>query len=86
MLEDGLVSTPPRSFGIDSSRILEELMAAKSRSEPVEKLLGKLFRLIDQEDFSAARDMLPEVEAQLGPDDPEITRARTLMAFLEDTP
>lgn len=84
MLEDGVVSTPPRSFGIDSSRILEELMEAKSRSESVETLLGKLFRLIDQEDFSAARDLLPEVEAKLGPDDPEITRARTLMAFLED--
>ena len=84
ILEDGGVSTPTRSFGIDSSRILEELMEAKSRSEPVETLLGKLFRLIDQEDFSAARDLLPEVEAKLGPDDPEVTRARTLMAFLED--
>lgn len=85
LLEDELVTVPQRSFGVDSSRILEEVMEAKSRNETVDTLLRKLFGLIDQEDFSAARNLLPEVEAMLGPDDPEITRARTLMAFLEDT-
>jgi len=45
--------------------------------------LHKLFGLIDNEDFEGARKLLPEVEAGLGPDDPEVTRARTLMTFLE---
>ena len=79
----GRISTPERSFGIDSSRVLEELMEAPPRNESVEQMLRALFRSIDQEKFDAARDLLPRVEAQLGPDDPEVTRARTLMAFLE---
>ena len=83
MLEGGEVTTPTRSFGIDSSRVLEELMDATSRNESVETLLRELFGLIDKEDFNGARALLPEVETQLGPDDPEVTRARTLMAFLE---
>ena len=82
LLDEG-VTTPGRSFGIDSSRILEEIMDARPRSESVEVLLRKVFNLIDKEDFEAARNLLPEVEQSLGPDDPEVTRARTLMTFLE---
>jgi predicted ATP-binding protein involved in virulence len=82
LLDDG-VTTPSRSFGIDSSRVLEELMDAKSRNDSVEELLRNLFGLIDKEDFVGARNLLLEVEARLGPDDPEVTRARTLMTFLE---
>ncbi len=77
------VTTPKRSFGMDSSRVLEEVMDAKPRNESVEKLLRDLFGLIDKEDFDAARKLLLEVEAKLGPDDPETTRAHTLMTFLE---
>ncbi len=82
-LDGDEVTTPRRSFGIDSSRILEELMNAKSRNGTVEEILSRLFELIDKEDFDGARYLLPEVEAKLGPDDPEITRARALMSFLE---
>jgi predicted ATP-binding protein involved in virulence len=83
LLEGGAVTTPTRSFGIDSSHVLEELMDASSRDESVGTVLRQLFGLIDKEDFSGARKLLPKVEAQLGPDDPEVTRARTLMTFLE---
>ncbi|HEY1184008.1 MAG TPA: AAA family ATPase [Bryobacteraceae bacterium] len=84
LLLDGEVTTsPPRSFGIDSSRILEEVMGTKSRDGDVEDLLGRLFRSIDAEDFDGARRLLVEVETKLGPDDPEATRARALMTFLE---
>lgn len=84
-LEDDLVSVPPRSFGIDSNRVLEEVMDAPSRSESVTALLRRLFELIDAEDFEAARKVLPDAEDKLGTNDPEILRARTLIAFLEDT-
>lgn len=84
LLDDGEVEEPARSFGIDSSRVLEELMDAKSRNESVEAILRKLFALIDTEDFDSARKLLRDVETQLGPDDPEITRARALMTFLEE--
>lgn len=83
LLDGGEVATPLRSFGIDSSRVLEELMDAKSRNDSVERRLKTLSTLIDREDFSNARNLLSQVEAELGPDDPEVTRARTLMTFLE---
>jgi predicted ATP-binding protein involved in virulence len=83
LLDEQGVTTPSRSFGIDSSRILEEVMEAKPRNDSIEVLLRKLFGLIDEEDFAAARQLLPELELKLGPDDPELTRARTLMTFLE---
>jgi predicted ATP-binding protein involved in virulence len=83
LLDGGQVITPRRSFGIDSSRILEELMDAKSRDDSVDNILSRLFKLIDKEDFNHARKLLPEVEGKLGSDDPEVMRARTLMSFLE---
>jgi predicted ATP-binding protein involved in virulence len=75
--------TPERSFGMDSSHILEEVMQATHRNYSVEQMLRELFGLIDREDFRAAKGLLPQVESQIGPDDPEVTRARSLMAFLE---
>ena len=82
-LEDETIFQPPRSYGIDSSRILEEVMGASSRNQSVAVLLNELSQSIDREDFDAARNQLQKVEERLGPDDPEVTRARTLMAFLE---
>jgi predicted ATP-binding protein involved in virulence len=85
LLDGGETTAPPRSFGIDSSRILEEVMGAKSRDESTDRLLGTLFEAIDAEQFDSARSLLVEVETKLGSDDPEVTRARALMAFLECT-
>jgi predicted ATP-binding protein involved in virulence len=84
MLLDGNETTvPPRSFGIDSSRVLEEVMGATARDVEVEDLLKRLFKAIDDERFDAARGLLADVESKLGSDDPEATRARALMTFLE---
>lgn len=83
VLDENETTTPPRSFGIDSSRVLEEVMGARSRNDSVEGLLSRLARSIEDEDFDHAARLLTEVEASLGPDDPEVTRARALMAFLE---
>jgi predicted ATP-binding protein involved in virulence len=83
LLDGGETTTPPRSFGIDSSRVLEEVMGARSRDRAVDDLLKRLFQSIDDERFEDARGLLVEVEAKLGPDDPEATRAHALMSFLE---
>jgi predicted ATP-binding protein involved in virulence len=83
LLDGGETTTPSRSFGIDSSRVLEEVMGTGSRNGSVEVLLRGLFQSIDDEHFDEARLRLAEVETKLGPDDPEVTRARALMTFLE---
>jgi predicted ATP-binding protein involved in virulence len=83
VMEDESVTIPKRSFGIDSSRILEELMNASSRNWELNEALKSLARSIDEDEFDAARAKLAEIEKRLGSDDPEVTRTRTLMAFLE---
>ncbi len=77
------VTVPRRSYGIDSSRILEEVMNTTRRNSMVRDLLSQVFEAIEKEDFITARERLSEVEKKLGPDDSDVTRARTLMSFLE---
>jgi predicted ATP-binding protein involved in virulence len=77
------VVVPRRSFGIDSSRILEEVMGSETRNSEVRNLITQLFSSIDQNRFEAARGQLSDLEAKLGADDPDVTRARSLMSFLE---
>jgi len=76
--------TPSRSFGLDSSRVLEELMDVKARNAEVEVALNELFQRIDAEEFDVARKLIKRLAMKLSEDDPELTRARTLIAFLED--
>ena len=82
LLDNEGVFNPPRSYGIDSNRILEEIMDARSRNEEVEKTISEVAEKIDAEDFSSAERGIEELEESLGKDDPEVTRARSLMSFL----
>ncbi len=81
-LDNHNASIPPHSFGLDSSRVIEELMGGESRNEVVTDTLSRLSAAIDAEDFVAAEGLTGELELTLGPDDPEVTRARALMSFL----
>jgi predicted ATP-binding protein involved in virulence len=85
VLEDGIATTPKRSFGIDSSRILEEVMHASPRNEETKELLSRMAVEIDREDLGEAKKTLGEVEEKLGQDDPEVTGANTLINLLEST-
>jgi hypothetical protein len=51
----------------------------------VEGELQTLFELIDQERFDAARIAIAALEQKLGEDEPELTRASSLIRFLEGT-
>ena len=85
VLDQGSVSTPPRSFGVDSSRVLEEVMHVSRRNVETGELLSRLAEFIDKEDLGAAREVLKMVEEKLGQDDPEVTGATTLIQLLEST-
>lgn len=76
---------PSRSLGVDSSRILDEEMEASSANSEYLKKKGELAEVIDKEDFPTAEAMILGLAKTVGEDDPDITRARTLMAFLQDT-
>ena len=44
-----------------------------------------LFRLVDAERNDEARDAIAALESKLGEDEPELTRASSLIRFLEGT-
>ena len=79
----GNVGTPARSLGVDSNRILEDIMNTTPRSQSVERKVRRITKLVDDERREEALDAIEELEAFLGESDPETTRARTLLSFLE---
>ncbi len=85
ILEKGHAITPPRSFGVDSSRILEEVMHVSRRNDETDALLSRMAREIDAENLDDAKKTLVEVEAKLGKDDPDVTGANSLIGLLEAT-
>jgi len=83
IIADGQVYSPTHSYGVDSSRVLEEVMDSDPRTKAVGDLLAKISGAIGQHQFSQARELLTQVVAQLGETDPEVTRIRTLLDFVE---
>ncbi|WP_293005708.1 AAA family ATPase [Nitrosomonas sp.] len=77
------VTVPTEAYGMDANRILQEFMGAPVRNRQVDGELKTLFELIDQERFDAARDAIVALERKLGEDEPELTRASSLIRFLE---
>jgi predicted ATP-binding protein involved in virulence len=83
IIANGEVYSPSHSFGVDSSRVLEEIMDARPRTEDIDELLSKLSQAITKESYEEAQKMLSEVIGKVGEDAPEVTRARTLLDFME---
>lgn len=77
------VTVPTEAYGMDANRILQEFMGAPVRNRQVEGELKALFELIDQERFDDARTAIAALEHKLGEDEPELTRASSLIRFLE---
>jgi energy-coupling factor transporter ATP-binding protein EcfA2 len=77
------VTVPTEAYGMDANRILQEFMGAPVRNRQVEGELKILFELIDQEHFERARAAIAVLEGKLGEDEPELTRAGSLIRFLE---
>jgi len=77
------VTVPTEAYGMDANRILQEFMGAPVRNRQVGGELKTLFELIDQERFDQARAAIADLERKLGEDEPELTRASSLIRFLE---
>jgi predicted ATP-binding protein involved in virulence len=75
---------PVQSFGLDTNRVLEEIMAAPPQNSEIARELADLDALIDDEDIVGAREKKMKLVQLLGcEDDPELLRAETRMSFLE---
>ena len=82
IVADNQVYSPSHSFGVDSSRVLEEIMDAEPRNEEVKKLLSEISRKIGDDQYDEARSLLPDLVRQLGENDPDVTRFHTLLDFM----
>ena len=83
IIADGTVYSPPHSFGMDSSQVLEEIMEVDPRTQEIAELLSRISAEIGQLQFASARLSLTMLVERLGEDDPEVTRLQTLLDFME---
>lgn len=83
IISDGQVYSPTHSYGVDSSRLLEEVMDTESRAKDVQDLLTDISRAIGRDGFARGRALLEKLVERLGENDPEVTRIRTLIDFVE---
>ena len=83
IISDDEVYSPTHSFGVDSSRVLEEIMDADPRSAKVKELLLNVSQVIGEEQFDQARRLVRQLVEYLGEMDPEATRLQTLLDFME---
>ena len=74
---------PANALGLDVNRILDEVMDVPERNQDVSEALHNIFQLIDLEDFDRARQAIAQLTNKIGDLDPELTRARSLIKFLE---
>ncbi len=70
------------SFGLDTNRVLEELMGADERIPEIKDELSELFRLIGDGKLKEGRKMLQRMRKEL-PDEPELTRADAIISRKE---
>ena len=83
IIADGQVYSPTHSYGVDSSRVLEEIMDADPRAQEVNALLSQISQEVGKQRYEGARGLLVQLVGKLGEDDPEVTRIRTLLDFME---
>ena len=83
MIVDGQVYSPTHSYGVDSSRVLEEIMEVDPRTQEAHELLTRIGHEIDGDKFEQARRSLLSLVEILGENDPEVIRLHTLLDFME---
>ena len=83
IIANGEVYSPTHSFGVDSSRVLEEIMDAPPRTAAVEDLLTKVSQEVGKQRLEQARGLLAQLVDRIGENDPDVTRIATLLDFVE---
>ena len=84
IMADGEVYSPVRSFGVDSSGVLEEIMGTDRRTTLVQGLISRVSDAVGLDDYETARALLSDLVEQVGQDDAEVIRIRTLLNFLDE--
>lgn len=83
IIANGQVYSPTHSYGVDSSRVLEEIMDSDQRTKEMNELIARISESIGKQQFDRARELLSSIVERIGENDPEVTRIRTLLDFVE---
>ena len=84
VMAENEVCSPPRSFGVDSSGVLEEIMRTDRRTTLVQGVISEISEAIGIGNYEGARALLSVLIEQVGEDDAEVIRIRTLLNFLDE--
>ena len=83
IIADGQVYSPTHSYGVDSSRVLEEVMDSDPRTKEVGDLLSRSLRRSASSSSSVRGSCWRSSSNSSAKTDPEVTRIRTLLDFVE---
>jgi predicted ATP-binding protein involved in virulence len=70
-----VVKRPENSFGLDSNRILEDILGVPKRPEEIQNEMLELFRTINNNDLETAKKIVRELGDKIGINEPELVKA-----------
>jgi len=83
MLEAGEATSPESSIGMDSNRVLQELMGSPARNEKVQGEMDAITKLIGIDEFETAKEKIELLKNTVGDHDPEVLHFESMINFLE---
>lgn len=76
-----VITKPSRSFGLDSTTVLNEIMDSPIYNKQVQQQIDKIFQSIDDEQYEQAEKLIKELENDCDGEIPETVRAKTYLNF-----
>jgi predicted ATP-binding protein involved in virulence len=70
-----VVKRPDSSYGLDSNRILEDILGVSKRPQEIQDRMLELFRTINNNDLESAKKIAKELGDQIGINEPELVKA-----------
>ncbi len=83
LTRDGHVERVAFSKGWDANSVLRGIMGADSRPAATRADLDRLSNFLDESDLASARDLLDQLRATLGNDDPDVLQAEWSLRLAE---
>ncbi len=70
-----IVKRPESSYGLDSNRILEDILGVSKRPQEIQDRMLELFRTINNNDLASAKEIVRELGDRIGINEPELVKA-----------
>jgi predicted ATP-binding protein involved in virulence len=70
-----IVKRPESSYGLDSNRILEDILGVSKRPQEIQDRMLDLFRTINNNDLDSAKEIVKELGDRIGINEPELVKA-----------